>query len=189
MCSSICGQTHSKKKGQRQLETDKKFSLAIIPTFVLRALTLSSPSFFLSRLPLVSPDSLLCLLSAQVSYTSSEQWPIVFYWAAHVSLPLPLLLPFLYLTWSFFLFCSLFCFSLFSHFWEDWWLKWKKWRKEATKKRVWVNDAGFCLKQWRRERKEIDKFAKVERRWREMLNNGKWRTAGCLLENGGLDIE
>lgn len=159
MCSSICGQTHSKKKGQRQLETDKKFSLAIIPTFLLRALTLSSPSIFLSRLPLVSPDSLLCLLSAQVSYTSSEQWPIVFYWAAHVSLPLPLLLPFLYLTWSFFLFCSLFCFSLFSHFWEDWWLKWKKWRKEATKRREWVKDAGFCMKQWRRERKEIDKFA------------------------------
>lgn len=76
---SICIQRKRDKPHWKQGFIDKKFSLAIIPTSLLRALALSSPSIFLSRFSLVSPDFLLCLLSAQVSNTSSEQWPIVFY--------------------------------------------------------------------------------------------------------------
>lgn len=86
-----------------------------------------------------------------------------------------------------FLFCSLFSFSLSSHSWEDWWLKWKKWRKEAANKEDEWRVFYKAVKE--RKRKEIDKFAKVGRRWRETWNNGKWRTARWLLENGGLDRE
>lgn len=120
------------KKNWKRGFIGKKFSCDIIPTSILHVLALSSTSIFVSLLPLVSPDSLLCLLSAQVSNTTSEQWPIVLYWAALVSLPLLSFPPFICRA-LFSIFCSLFSYSLSSHFWEDWWLKWKKWRKEATK--------------------------------------------------------
>lgn len=161
---------------------DKKFSLAIIPTSLLHALVCLLP-VFLFCLPLVSPDSFLCPLSAQVSSISSEQWPIVFYWAA-----LPLLLPSIYLPRSFFSSAHSFPFHCLPTSGRTGGWNGKKWRKEATKKEV----EGFrvlCETVKEREKKEIDKLAKEDRRWRETWNIGKWRTARWLLENGGLDIE
>lgn len=76
-------------------------------------LPLSSPSIFLPLLPLVSPDSVLRLPSAQVSNTPSEQWLIVFYWAALVFLPPSFFLPSLYLPCPFSLPLALFLFIVF----------------------------------------------------------------------------
>ena len=72
-------------------------SNGLLCIFPPSALPLSSLSIFLSHLlsPLSfsPPNSLFSLFSAQVSNVMSEQWPIVFYWAAHVrlSISLPLL--------------------------------------------------------------------------------------------------
>lgn len=54
--------------------------------FIFLSHLLASPS-------LVPSNSLFSLFSAQVSNVMSEQWPIVFYWAAHVLLSISLSFP------------------------------------------------------------------------------------------------
>lgn len=165
------------------------FILAIFPTSLHYALALSSPSIFLSRLPLVSPDSLLCLSSPQVSNTSSEQWSIVLYWAALISLLLPLLLPSIYMLWSFFLSAHSFPFHCLPTSWRSGGWNGKNGLKKQQRKRM-SEGCRVCMKRWRREReKKVEKLAKEDRSWKETWNNGKWRTARWLLENGGLDRE
>lgn len=165
------------------LSNSKKFSLAIIPTSLLHALVCLLP-VFLSCLPLVSPDSFLCLLSVQVSNTSSEQWPIVFYWAALVSLPLPFLLPSIYLPLSFF--STSHSFPFHCHPTSGRTGDWNGKKKEATKKEdewrmhgfVW-NSEGKREKRNRPISKRIQKMERNMKQW-EMKNSslavGEWRT-------------
>lgn len=173
-----------RKKGQSPPETGFHWQ-KVEPGYLLCALALSSPSIFHSRLPLAP---LLCLLSAQVSNTSSEQWPIVLYWAALVSLPLPLLLPSIYLPWLFFLPLTLFLFIVFPLLGGLVAEMEKKGRTKQQRKRM--SEGCRVLYRTLKEKKKKRNWQIIKRRrWREMWNNGKWKTARWLLENGGLDRE
>lgn len=181
--------THSNQKAKAhwlQGFINKKFTLDIIPPPLLHTLPLSSPSIPLPLLPLVSPDSVLCLPSAQVSNTPSEQWLIVFYWAALVFLPLPFFLPSLYLPCPFSRPLTLFLFIVFPVL-GGLLVEMKKLEGGSKKEWAWVKDAGFFYETVKEKGGKFDKLTKEDRGWEEhetmemkncTLAVGEWRSGG-----------